>query len=253
MRQPGREQEVLVRNGKIAKLPGGIRDELNLRLENGEDGGLVLDWLNGLAEVQESLQAHFGGAPVSKQNLSEWRQGGFREWQNRREFIGHARKLSAGCRDLEEEVETPLLAGDLLTVLAARYAGLLNTWDGVAEPKFEENLRVLHGLARDVALIQRAMYLASRQKNEYEQKLENDEQKVKEELKQAALAPIWAAYQSEPLAALFGGGEAGKKLADYVCAIKHGLPPPKKELLAEKKPAGEPPGQTQSNPVKPEE
>jgi hypothetical protein len=242
-----------MRNGKIAKLPGEIREELNRRLENGEDGGQVLEWLNGLAEVQERLKADFDGAPVSKQNLSEWRQGGFREWQIRRELIGHASDLSAGCRDLEEEVETPLLAGDLLTVLAARYAGLLNRWDGVAEAKFEENLRVLHGLARDVALMQRAMYQASRQRNEHEQKLESNEQKLKEELKQAALAPIWAAYQSEPLAQLFGGGKAGKKLADYVCAIKHGLPPPKTEVLAEKKPAGQPAGQTQSNPVKPSE
>jgi len=150
-------------------------------------------------------------------------------------------------------VETPLLAGDLLAVLAARYAGLLNTWDGVAEPKFEENVRVLHLLARDVALMQRAMHQANRQKNEHEQKLENDEQKLKDELKQAALAPIWAAYQSEPLAKLFGGGEAGQKLADYVCAIRNGIAPPKIELLPEKEPAKKPPGQTQSKPVKPSE
>jgi hypothetical protein len=52
---------------------------------------------------------------------------------------------------------------------------------------------------------------------------------------------------SKPLAKLFGGGEAGKKLADYVGAINNGLPPPKMEWSAGKKPARKPPGQTQSN------
>jgi len=79
-----------MRNGKIAKLPVDVRVELHGRMENGEDGAVLLEWLNGLPEVQESLKAHFGGAPVSKQNLSEWRQGGFREWQIRRELIGQA-------------------------------------------------------------------------------------------------------------------------------------------------------------------
>jgi hypothetical protein len=75
------------RNGKIARLPGTIRDELNQRLENGEEAPPLLAWLNGLPEVQRSLKDHFDGAPVSKQNLSEWRQGGFREWQIREELI----------------------------------------------------------------------------------------------------------------------------------------------------------------------
>ena len=50
-----------------------------------------LQALGGMSsEVQESLKAKFDGVPVSKQNLSEWRQGGFREWQIRRELIGHS-------------------------------------------------------------------------------------------------------------------------------------------------------------------
>jgi hypothetical protein len=57
---------------------------------------------------------------MKQQNLSEWRQGGSREWRIRRELIGHAGELSASCGDLEEEVETPLLAGDLLTMVFRR-------------------------------------------------------------------------------------------------------------------------------------
>ena len=43
-----------MRNGKIAKLPSTIRDDLNCRMEKGEDGPELLAWLNGLPEVQDA-------------------------------------------------------------------------------------------------------------------------------------------------------------------------------------------------------
>src|SRR5580692_2504281 len=103
----------MTRNGKIARLPGSVRAELNQRLENGEEGPSLLAWLNGLRDVKKTLKASFGGAPISKQNLSEWRQGGFREWQIRRELIEQARQLSDGRNEMEAVVDTSLLAGAL--------------------------------------------------------------------------------------------------------------------------------------------
>src|ERR1044071_745997 len=38
-----------------------------------------------LPEVKQSLDDHFAGRPVSKQNLSEWRSGGFSEWLDRQD------------------------------------------------------------------------------------------------------------------------------------------------------------------------
>jgi hypothetical protein len=70
----------MTRNGKIARLPCEVRELLNQRLRDGVGGLAVLDWLNGLPEVQEIIQEDFGGVPISKQNLSEWRAGGYREW-----------------------------------------------------------------------------------------------------------------------------------------------------------------------------
>jgi len=64
-----------MRNGKIARCPWGVRNELNRRLQSGELGESILEWLNGLPEVKEILDAHFAGVPLSKQNLSEWRPG----------------------------------------------------------------------------------------------------------------------------------------------------------------------------------
>ena len=70
------------RTGKIARLPKLIRDELNHRLENGADGPELLAWLNALPEVQRVLAEKFGGRPLTKHNLSDWRRGGYADWSN---------------------------------------------------------------------------------------------------------------------------------------------------------------------------
>src|SRR5713101_951139 len=43
----------LSRNGKIARLPLAIRQELNRRLQNGEQGKKLVAWLNALPEVRQ--------------------------------------------------------------------------------------------------------------------------------------------------------------------------------------------------------
>src|SRR5262245_59311076 len=59
------------RNGKIARLPHLIREQINQRLRDGQQARPVLDWLNSSAEVQAILAAQFGGRPVTPCNLSE--------------------------------------------------------------------------------------------------------------------------------------------------------------------------------------
>ncbi len=41
------------RNGKIARLPAALREELNSRLEQSEESPELLQWLNALPQVQE--------------------------------------------------------------------------------------------------------------------------------------------------------------------------------------------------------
>ncbi|HXE43262.1 MAG TPA: hypothetical protein VN516_09580 [Candidatus Baltobacteraceae bacterium] len=43
------------RVGKIARLPGPIRNELNRRIHNGALGRELVPWLNALPEVQTVL------------------------------------------------------------------------------------------------------------------------------------------------------------------------------------------------------
>jgi hypothetical protein len=71
----------MTRTGKIARLPRHIRDQLNRHLDDGEPGNRLVEWLNSLDEVKDMLYEDFGGRPVSEQNLSDWKQGGFLDWQ----------------------------------------------------------------------------------------------------------------------------------------------------------------------------
>jgi hypothetical protein len=73
----------MTRNGKIARLPRTIREELNQRLEDGEPGVRLIEWLNGLPEVVRVLKEEFDGVPISDMNLSYWKNGGFVDWQAR--------------------------------------------------------------------------------------------------------------------------------------------------------------------------
>lgn len=116
------------RNGKIAHLPENIRVELNIRMRDGQSGLQLVEWLNGLPEVQIVMSKHFGGRPLTQQNISEWRQGGYKEWLDNldaiparraeleREFHGHLREA------LRNYVEGPLvkLLGDVILSVAHR-------------------------------------------------------------------------------------------------------------------------------------
>src|SRR5258707_3596455 len=83
----------LTRNGKIARLPLAVRQELNRRLDEGEQGKKLVAWLNGLPAVQAIAAAEFGGKAIREQNLSEWKQGGYRDWLAKQEALEIAERL----------------------------------------------------------------------------------------------------------------------------------------------------------------
>jgi hypothetical protein len=247
----------MTRNGKIARLPVNIRKELNQRLENGEEGATLLAWLNALPEVQAILKAGFGGGPITKQNLSEWRLGGFREWQTRREWIEQAGQLADGVCEMEEEVDPCLLAGALAGALAARYAAVLNSWNGEPDEKIEAQLRLLRHLNRDIALLQKTIHQARRQENELEQARAEEDRRDLELEKKRSVAPILAKLESDAMTVALGGGERNRKVAEFLAAVKHDIALPPKwmeevETIGKKikaAAASEPvqPSQTESN------
>ena len=49
----------MTRRGKIARLPHDVREELNSRLQDGQEAKSLLPWLNSLPPVKSVLAKHF--------------------------------------------------------------------------------------------------------------------------------------------------------------------------------------------------
>jgi len=160
------------RRGKIARLPRATRDELNRRLENGESGVRLAQWLNGLPEVRQSLAENFGGRPIREQNLSEWKLGGYLDWQARQETLAQARELAADAGELSEATDGRL-TDHLASVLAA--------WNGEVTEGFRGKLRALRGLCQDIVELRRGDHSGVRLGIEQE-RLDRERQKTEEEV-----------------------------------------------------------------------
>jgi hypothetical protein len=155
----------MIRNVKIARLPRPLRDELNRRLAANEDGATLLDWLNDAPGVQDLLARDFAGEPVGRQNLHEWRHGGFVEWQTRQNLFAAAADLT----DANGEWDA-LAANDfterLAAVLVVRYADALAAWNGGDDEAFRLKLRDLRRFNQDLAVLRRYNQSAARLKME---------------------------------------------------------------------------------------
>lgn len=170
----------MARNGKIARLPRELREELNRRLQDGEPGGPLLAWLNAQPAVAAVLAREFGACPISKQNLCEWRAGGFAEWQVRQETLAQTRELAAEAAELEAAGDGRL-TDHLATVLAARYAVALAGWNGTISEDFRRQLRTLRGLCQDIVELRRGDHSGARLQMERE-RLGREREKTEEEV-----------------------------------------------------------------------
>jgi hypothetical protein len=170
----------MTRNGKIARLARAVRDELNRRLQDGEPGVRLVDWLNGLPDTQRVLATDFGGRPVSEQNLCEWKAGGYRDWLARQETLSQARELAADAKELTAATDGKL-TDHLATVLAAHYAAALAGWDGEVTDEFRRKLRMLRGLCQDIVELRRGDHSGARLNMEHE-RLEREREKTEEEV-----------------------------------------------------------------------
>jgi len=99
------------RQGKIARLPHEIREEVNRRLLNGQSGQVIMAWLNAHPAVQAVLKDQFDGKPVNDQNLTHWREGGYAAWLARREQIDQTRQFASFAMDLAKSGGGDISAG----------------------------------------------------------------------------------------------------------------------------------------------
>ena len=70
---------------------------------------------------RQSWRGTLAACAISKQNLCEWRAGGFAEWQARQETLAQARELAADANEITAATDGRL-TDHLATVLAVRYA-----------------------------------------------------------------------------------------------------------------------------------
>ena len=150
----------LSRNGKIARLPKPVREELNHRLDQGAPGGPLLQWLNSQPEVQAVLAADFGGRPINKQSLSQWRHGGYAEWLRLRETRVLAGQILAEARELQPAGRPPL-TDQLATWVLIRYLMVVRKLIGQTGAE-KADFQLLHQFSRDLMAFLRADHAKAR-------------------------------------------------------------------------------------------
>ena len=158
--QPASIAQTTSRNGKIARLPHPIRHQLNCRLQNGEKAGTTLRWLNSLPEVQTVLAAEFAGRPVSPSNLTEWKQGGYRDWLVGQDTLGLVRDLQDQSGLGHQDLSGPF-AAKLSQWAALYYASSAQTLVA-AESQPQLRWERLHQLCADIARLRRGDLFAER-------------------------------------------------------------------------------------------
>ncbi len=140
-------------NGKISHLPQSIREQLNRRLSDGERRSRILAWLNSLPEVKALLASDFAGRPISKQNLYEWTQHGFRQWKLRQNALAFATEDAADT-PATDICSTPQLTEKLIQWLALRFAASAHAL-APADDEPETDLRRLRQFAADIVALRR--------------------------------------------------------------------------------------------------
>jgi len=155
------------RRGKIARLSRAIRDQINIRLDDGQEADEILPWLNALPEVQEIITERFNGVGVSPQNLSAWRQGGFQEWLLHHELLDTAAHVHENLTEMGDALgcalpeEVPLMIADqMLAQITIRFNAFLAAWTG---GPLENQLTMMLKLGQFIMKLQQSTYRARRQ------------------------------------------------------------------------------------------
>ncbi len=167
------------RNGKIAKLPRALRDRINQAIDLGQSATSIAQHLNQLPEVKAMLNAHFEGKPISQQNLSEWKAGGYRDWQLRQELVLQHQEFTADVQELGRTAHG--MADALFGMVTFDYARLIKNKDKETPESFEKKRKALSASVNDIARLCRCE-VQTRNVVVQESRLERDREKTTEEL-----------------------------------------------------------------------
>jgi hypothetical protein len=142
LREWRNERKRMTRNGKIARLPAAIREELNQRLLDGEQGKPLVVWLNSLPRVQALLKDKFQGTPISEVNLSHWKNGGFPAWEAGEQMADSVSSIIQGATALQAVAKgglTDRMALMLAANMALEMQRLQSVSDGNEKAKVKVN------------------------------------------------------------------------------------------------------------------
>ncbi len=156
--------------GKIGRCPPQIRDEVNRRLLDGEPASKILPWLNSQEEVLRILDLYFGEEPVTPQNLSEWRKGGYAAWLKRRERVAELKELSAYALKLGEAAGGSVTDGSA-AILGGRIL------EKIEKALAEGDDETITGLVEPVVALRRAD-LEARKARQRDRQLDQKEREV---------------------------------------------------------------------------
>lgn len=197
------EPSLRPRVGKIARLPRAVRERLNQRLDQGCGGEELLPWLNGLKETKQLLKHDFDNRPISKQNLSDWRKGGYAEWCLRRELEEEVGTMAGHARDLSGAANR-FIADDLVTLFTARYASLLMRWDGEVSEAFDLRVRLFSRMRRDLLRLQESAHSTALNERQWQQFDREAKAEVQKKEFDQAMAPIKAMMDRRMLVEQYG-------------------------------------------------
>src|SRR5271165_6270433 len=140
------------RNGKIARLPGEIREEINRRLQDGVKGRDIVAWLNSSDKVKSVLTQDFDGHEINEINLTHWRKGGFRDWQAQQQAIEESRRVTSEGRQLAD-TGPKSLADNLAVWLLGRY--IVATRGLIGNKSDKAAWKLLREVCHDVVALRR--------------------------------------------------------------------------------------------------
>jgi hypothetical protein len=217
----------MARNGKIARLPRAVRSVLNSRLENGQDGKHILIWLNNLPAVRGVLQETFHGNPITEQNLSDWRLGGFEEWRVCQDLLTQGAELAAHRQDLEDAAPGQSPADLLAAAVTFRYSAILAGQGSALDEQALAQLNALSRICQAVVQLRRSDQHAARQKIQTERwELEKEQiradkaQAMQEKIRAAMMARITSVMKMPETMQKLGGTPEAARIAAVLREIE---------------------------------